>query len=258
MTLMMRAKAKERKRRKVAEQAWHEEQVWLEAKRAAREQAEAERIAQEAEEQRACEEEERHEAKCKHKAEAEKGNEAGIGAGSSEATGEIKRVVMDPGCTHCTRAKAVCEFLIDGNKKRDTEAGPKAATKVDRGKKWRPNEESPEPGPSKKKWVKSKSVEVLDVNEPEAGGSGARKAGMIANNLASLYDLHKTTVNNLGWITNALEVILNELYRYGMLVSLSASGSSELDSNELHEEAKWLEADAKGEEAEGEDKDMAE
>ncbi|KIN96779.1 hypothetical protein M404DRAFT_33002 [Pisolithus tinctorius Marx 270] len=216
----MRAKAKERKWCKAAKQAWWEEQAWLEAERVERERVEAKREEKEAEQ--------------KHKAKAEKGDEAG--AGSSEAAG-VEKVVMEPSCTHCTQAKTVCEFLMDGNKKqvtciwcnqskgkcqwpgdrKDTKTGPKATTKVDKGKKQKANEELPEPRPSKKKWAKSKSVEVLDIDKPKASGSGARKAGagyfsgleeklewlinttgMIANNLASLYNLHKTTVNNSG------------------------------------------------------------
>ncbi|KIO10109.1 hypothetical protein M404DRAFT_21803 [Pisolithus tinctorius Marx 270] len=90
---MMRAKAKERKWHKAAEQAWQEEQVWLEAERVERERIEAERLVCEAKEERA----------------------------------KIKK---------------------------DTEAGPKAASKVDKGKKQKANDEMPEPGPSQKKQVK--------------------------------------------------------------------------------------------------------
>ncbi|KIO03200.1 hypothetical protein M404DRAFT_27197 [Pisolithus tinctorius Marx 270] len=82
------------------EEAWHKEQAWLEAKRVVREKAEAERAEQEAEEKRAYEEErhkakEEREAKWKCKAKAGKGDEAG--ARSNEASGEVKKVVMDPG-----------------------------------------------------------------------------------------------------------------------------------------------------------------
>ncbi|KIO00228.1 hypothetical protein M404DRAFT_29624 [Pisolithus tinctorius Marx 270] len=294
----MRAKAKERKRRKAAEQAQREEQAWLEAERAAREQAKAERAAREraeakrtereAEEKKACEEEEKREAERKRKAATSKGDEAGA---SGEAGGEVKRVVMDPSCTRCARAQVVCEFVIDGNKKciacvwcnlskgkcrwpgdgKDAKAGPKI--KADKGKKQKANEETPEPRPSQKKQVKSKAVEVLEIDEPEAGGSGLREAGaerysglenklerlieatgLIANNLASLFELHETMVENSGRIADALES-----YGFGVAVSPSDSGSSELDSDELCEEAKWLKAHGENEEeeSEGEDENMA-
>ncbi|KIN97131.1 hypothetical protein M404DRAFT_32592 [Pisolithus tinctorius Marx 270] len=296
----MRVKAKERKRQKVAEQARREEQARLEAERVAREQAKAERaerekvkrVAQEAEEQRVHEDEEKcrakeeKEAEQKRKAETRKGSEAG---------GEVKRVVMDPGCTRCTRANTICEFLVDGNKKqvacircnqskgkcqwpgdgKDAEAGPKA--KADKGKKWKADEEMPEPGPSQKKWAKSKPIEVLEINEPKARGSRLREAsaerysglenklerlikavGLIANNLASLFELHETAVENSGWIADALKAMLNESYGFGMAVSPSDSGSSELDSEEMHEEAEWLKAHGEDEEeSEGEDESMA-
>ncbi|KIO00559.1 hypothetical protein M404DRAFT_29485 [Pisolithus tinctorius Marx 270] len=294
---VMRAKAKERKRRKAAEQAQREEQAWLEAERAAREQAKAERaerekverIAQEAEEQRVRENEEKR--KAEEEKEAERKCKAKTGK-SSEARGEVKRVVMDPGCTRCTRAEVVCEFLVDGNKKRvacvrcnlskgkcrwpgdgkDAEAGPKV--KADKGKKQKADEETPEPGPSQKKRAKSRVVKVLEINEPEAGGSGLREAGterysglenklerlieaagLITNNLASLFELHETAVENSGRIADVLES-----YGFGMAVSPSDSGSSELDSDELHEEAEWLKNHGKDEEeeTEGEDEAMAE
>ncbi|KIO01297.1 hypothetical protein M404DRAFT_28837 [Pisolithus tinctorius Marx 270] len=296
---VMRAKAKERKRRKAAEQARRVEQAWLEAERAAREQAEAERAAREraeaertereAEEKKVHEEEEKREAERKRKATTSKGDEAGA---SGEAGGEVKRVVMVPGCTRCAHAQVVCEFVVDGNKKRvacvrcnlskgkcrwpgdgkDTEAGPKI--KADKGKKRKADEETPEPGPSQKKRAKSKAVEVLEINEPEAGGSGLREAGterysglenklerlieaagLIANNLASLFELHETAVENSGRIADALES-----YGFGVAVSPSDSGSSELDSDELHEEAEWMKAHSKNEEeeSEGEDENMAE
>ncbi|KIO12075.1 hypothetical protein M404DRAFT_19907 [Pisolithus tinctorius Marx 270] len=279
----MRAKAKERKRRKAAEQARREEQAWLKAERAAREQAEAERAAREraeaeraereAEEKKAREEEEKREAEHKRKAGAGKGDEAGT---SGEAGGEVKRVVMDPGCTRCTRvqaSKGKCRWPGDG---KDAEAGPKA--KADKGKKRKANEETPEPGPSQKKRAKSKPIEVLEVDEPEAGGSGLREAGaerylglenklerlieatgLIANNLASLFELHKTAIENSGRIADALEAMLDESYGFGMAVSPSDSGSSELDSEEMREEAEWLKAHGEDEEeSEGEDESMAE
>ncbi|KIN97841.1 hypothetical protein M404DRAFT_31920 [Pisolithus tinctorius Marx 270] len=299
----MRAKAKERKRRKAAEQARREEQARLEAERAAREQAEAKRAAREraeaeraereAEEKKAREEEEKQEAERKRKAGAGKGDEAGT---SGEAGGEVKRVVMDPGCTRCTRVQAICEFLVDGNKKRvtcircnqskgkcrwpgdgkDAEAGPKA--KADKGKKRKADEETPEPGPSQKKRAKSKPIEVLEVDEPEARGSGLREAGaerysglenkleqlieaagLIANNLASLFELHETAIENSGRIADALEAMLDESYGFGMAVSPSDSGSSELNSEEMREEAEWLKAHGEDEEeSEGEDESMAE
>ncbi|KIO00007.1 hypothetical protein M404DRAFT_29836 [Pisolithus tinctorius Marx 270] len=304
----MRAKAKERKRRKAAEQARREEQARLEAERvererieaerAEREKAEAEKAAREAEERRAHEEEERWEAERKRRAEASKSDEAGAGGASGEPGGEVKRVVMDPSCTRCTRAQVVCEFLVDGNKKRvacmrcnqskgkcrwpgdgkDAEAGPKAATKADKGKKRKADEESPEPGPSQKKRAKSKPIEVLEIDEPEARGSGLREAGaerysglenklerlieaagLIANNLASLFELHETAVKNSGRIADALEAMLDESYGFSMAVSPSDSGSSELDSEEMREEAEWLKAHGEDEEeSEGEDESMAE
>ncbi|KIN92716.1 hypothetical protein M404DRAFT_36799 [Pisolithus tinctorius Marx 270] len=301
----MRAKAKERKRRKAAEQARREEQARLEAERVARERAEAERAEREraeteraereAEEKRVCEEEERREAERRRKAEAGKGSEAG--AGGSEAGGEVKKVVMDPGCTRYTRANTVCEFLVDGNKKRvacircnqskgkcrwprdgkDAEAGPKAV----KGKKRKVDEENTEAGPSNQKRARmsARPTEVLDLDEFEAGGSGMKEvgaarysglenklerlieaAGLIANNLASLFELHETAVENSGRIADALESILDESYGFGMTVSPSDSGSSELDSDELREEAEWLKAHGEDEEeeSEGEDESMAE
>ncbi|KIO00199.1 hypothetical protein M404DRAFT_29806 [Pisolithus tinctorius Marx 270] len=165
---VMKAKVKERKRQKVAEQARWEEQARLEAERVAREQAKAERIAWEAEEQRArkeeekCRAEEEKEAERKHKAKADKGDEAG---------GEVKKVVMDPG----------------------------------------------------------------------------------------LFELHETTVENSGCIANTLESLLDKSYSFSMAVSPSDSGSSELDSEELCEEAKWLRTHGEDEEeeTEGEDEAMA-
>ncbi|KAI6003524.1 hypothetical protein F5J12DRAFT_893768 [Pisolithus orientalis] len=133
-------------------------QVRLEAKRVEREKAKAEKAECEAKEERACKEERRcraeeeKEAERKCKVEAERGDETG--ASSSEASG-VKKVVMDPGCTCCTQAKTICEFLVDSNKKwvaciwcnqskgkcwwpgdgKGTKVGPKATTKVNKGKK---------------------------------------------------------------------------------------------------------------------------
>ncbi|KIO13142.1 hypothetical protein M404DRAFT_18633 [Pisolithus tinctorius Marx 270] len=240
---VMRAKVKERKRHKVAEQAWWEEQAWLEAKRVEREQAKAKRAAwerakakraeREAKEKKVHEEEERWEAKCKCK-----GDEASAGGASGEARGEVKRVVMDPGCTCCAWAKVVCKFLVDGNKKRvacmrcnqskgkcwwpgdgkDTKASPKAG-RADKGKKQKADEENAEAGPSTQKWARmsARLTEVLDLDEPEASRSRMKEAGMarylglenklkqlieatglIANNLASLFELHETAIKNSG------------------------------------------------------------
>ncbi|KIO10486.1 hypothetical protein M404DRAFT_21414 [Pisolithus tinctorius Marx 270] len=179
-----------------------EEQAQLEAERVVREQSEAERAerekakaekaVQEAEERR-VHEEERQEAEHKCKAKAGKSDEA---SASGEAGGEVKRVVMDPSCTHCTQAQVVCEFLMDGNKKwvacvccnqskgkcwwrrdgKDTKASPKATSKVDKGKKWKADDETPEPRPSQKKRVKSKLTKVLEIDKPNVSGSGVRKA----------------------------------------------------------------------------------
>ncbi|KIN97942.1 hypothetical protein M404DRAFT_31743 [Pisolithus tinctorius Marx 270] len=293
---VMKAKAKERKRQKAAEQAQHEEQVQLEAKRAAREKAEAKRAEREAEEKQACEDEERcraeeeREAKQRCKAKANEGDDAG---------GEVKKVVMDPGCTCCTQAKVVCEFLVDDNKRRvacmccnlskgkcqwpgdgkDAKAGPKAR-RIDEGKKQKADEETPEPGPSKKKLkAVDKPLEVLDVNEDEASrsrprGPGATAfsgledkleclinvTGLIVNNLAGLFEAHETVAENSGRIADALEAMLDESYSFGMAVSPSDSGSSELDSDELCKEANWLKAHSEDEEEEssGEDETMAE
>ncbi|KIO06742.1 hypothetical protein M404DRAFT_24433 [Pisolithus tinctorius Marx 270] len=265
---VMKAKAKERKRRKAAEQA---------------------QVAREAEEKRVHEEEERRraeeekEAERKRKAETGKSSEAG--ADGNETASEVKKVVMDPGCTRCAWAQTVCEFVVDSNKKRvacvrcnqskgkcrwpgdgkDTEAGPKAV----KGKKRKVDEENTEAGPSNQKRAKTSTrpTEILDLDESEAGGSRPREAGadkylgledklerlikatgLIANNLASLFELHETAS------------ILDESYGFGMVVSPSDSGSSELDSDKLREEADWLKnhGEDKGEEAEGEDEDMTE
>ncbi|KIO10080.1 hypothetical protein M404DRAFT_21729 [Pisolithus tinctorius Marx 270] len=286
----MRAKAKESKRRKAAEQARQEEQARLEAKRAAQERAE-----REAKEKKAREEEEKWEAEHKCKAGAGKGDEAGT---SGEAGSEVKRVVMDPGCTRCARAQVICKFVIDSNKKhvacvrcnqskgkcqwpgdgKDAEAGPKI--KADKGKKWKANEEMPEPGPSKKKTkAVDKSLEVLDIDEGETGGSRPREpgvaafsgledklerlidiAGLITNNLAGLFEAHEAVAKNSGRIANALEAMLDKSYSFRMAVSPSDLGSSELDSDELCEEGGWLKAHGEDgeEETKGVDEAMAE
>ncbi|KIN96729.1 hypothetical protein M404DRAFT_32968 [Pisolithus tinctorius Marx 270] len=232
------------------EEEW-EEQAWLEAKRVEREKAKAEKAAWEAEEERACKEEEKKD---------------------SEAGGEVKKVVMDPGCTHCTQAKAVCEFLVDGNKKqvaciwcnqskgkcwwpgdgKDTKASPKAR-RVDKGKKWKADKENTKAGPSKQKQAKTsvRLTEVLDLDEPKAGWEQAEGG--------HLFELHETVVENSGQITNALELLLDKSYGYGMLVTPPDLDSSEFNSDELHEEAKWLKAHSKDEEegTKGEDETMA-
>ncbi|KIO11700.1 hypothetical protein M404DRAFT_20319 [Pisolithus tinctorius Marx 270] len=190
---------------------------------------------------------------------------------------------MDPGCTRCAWAQTVCEFIVDGNKKRiacmrcnlskgkcrwpgdgkDTEASPKAV----KGKK-RKVKENAEARPSTQKWVKTSArpIKVLDLDETEASRSGVKEAstarysglegklkrlieamGLIANNLASLFELHKTVVKNSGCIADALEAIIDESFGFGVAVTPLDLGSSELDLDELHEE-----------EAEGEDNPMAE
>ncbi|KIO08939.1 hypothetical protein M404DRAFT_22759 [Pisolithus tinctorius Marx 270] len=236
---LMRAKAKERKRQKVAEQAWQEEQAQLEAERVAREQAKAKRaerekakakrIAWEAEEQRACEGVERHraeeekEAERKHRAEAGKGSEAG----------------------------GKCCWPRDG---KDAKASPKAI----KGKKRKVNEENAEARPSMQKQARMsmRATEVLDLDKPEASGSGVRKA---TNNLAGLFELQEAAVEHSGCIANALESLLDESYGFRMAVSPSDLGSSELDSDELCEEAKWLKThgEDREEETKGEDEAMA-
>ncbi|KIN99337.1 hypothetical protein M404DRAFT_30572 [Pisolithus tinctorius Marx 270] len=244
---VMRVKVKERKRQKVAEQAQQEEQAWLEAKRAEREKAEAERAAWEAEEERACEEE-KCKAEQKHKAEARKSSEA--------------------------RAGGKCHWPGDG---KVAEAGPKAI----KGKKRKVDKENAEAKPSNQKQAKTsmRLTEILDLNDPEAGRSRPREAsadrysgledklehlidaaGLIANNLASLFELHKITIENSGHITDALESILNESYGFRMAVSPLDSGSSKLNSGELHEEVEWLKTHGEDEEeeSEGEDESMAE
>ncbi|KIN99142.1 hypothetical protein M404DRAFT_30605 [Pisolithus tinctorius Marx 270] len=236
------------------------------AKRAAQERAEAERAEREAEEKKACEEEEKQEAEHKHKAGAGKGDEAST---SGEAGGEVKWVVMDPGCTCCAHTQVVCKCRWPGD------------GKDDKGKKRKANEETPEPGLSQKKQAKTsvRPIEVLDLNETEAGGSGVKEAGaarylglegklerlieavgLIANNLASLFELHETAVENSGQIADALESLLNESYGFRMAVSPSDLGSSELNSDELCEEAEWLKnhGEDEEEESEGEDESMAE
>ncbi|KIN95013.1 hypothetical protein M404DRAFT_34531 [Pisolithus tinctorius Marx 270] len=188
--------------------------------------------------------------------------------------------LTSPSCTHCTWAQVICEFLVDSNKKQvDAEASPKAG-RVNKGKKQKANEETPEPGPSKKKLTAiAKPLEVLDVNEDEAGGSRLRGpsataflgledklehlidvTGLIANNLVGLFEAHETMAENSGRIANVLEVMLNKSYSFGMAVSPSDSGSSELDSDKLCEEADWLKAHSEDKEEESgrEDETMAE
>ncbi|KIN96388.1 hypothetical protein M404DRAFT_33273 [Pisolithus tinctorius Marx 270] len=278
---VMKSKLKERKRQKRVER-----------ERAKAERAEAKKAVQEAKEKRVHKEEERQEAKCKCKAKAGKGDEASAGA-----RGEVKRVVMDPGCTCCSQARVVCKFLVDGNKKwvacmccnqskgkcqwprdgKDAKASPKAISKVDKGKKRKADDEMPEPGPSQKKWAKLKLTEVLEINEPEAGGSGARKViaggflgledklkqliditGLIANNLAGLFELQEAVVKYSGWIADTLEAIIDESYSFRVVITLLDSGLSKLDSDELCEEAEWLQAEGEEEEAKGEGEPMAE
>ncbi|KIN95085.1 hypothetical protein M404DRAFT_34474 [Pisolithus tinctorius Marx 270] len=247
----MMAKAKERMWCKAAEQAWQEEQAQLEAER-----VERERAAHEAKEERAHEEERRHRSKEEREAKA----------GSSEAAG-VKKVVMDPSCTCCTQAKTVFkgQALVacrwEGQK--DTEASPKI--KVNKGKKQKADDEMPEPGLSQKKQVKLKPIKVLEINEPKASGSRARKAmaggllgledklewliditGLIANNLVGLFELQEAVVKNSGCIADVLEAIINESYGF------------RLDLDELHEEVEWLQAKGEEEEAEGGDESMAE
>ncbi|KIN93912.1 hypothetical protein M404DRAFT_35607 [Pisolithus tinctorius Marx 270] len=149
-----------------------------------------------------------------------------------------ERERAEANCTHCAQAKVVCGFLVDGNKKdkEDAEVSPKASGKVDKGKKQKIDEENAKAGPSKKKWAKSKLIEVLDINKYKVAEGRLREAGMgglIANNLASLYELHKTMIMNSGQIADHLEAILNESYGFGMAVTPSDSGSSELDADEL-------------------------
>ncbi|KIO14024.1 hypothetical protein M404DRAFT_18279 [Pisolithus tinctorius Marx 270] len=250
-----------------------EEEAWLEAERAEREKAkaeraereraEAEKAAREAEEKRVCKEEERQEAK------AGKGSKA-------RARGEVIQVVMDPSCTHCSWAKVVCKFLMDGNKKwvaciccnlskgkcqwprdgKDAKASPKTVGKINKGKKRKADEEAPEARPSKKKQAKSKSVKVLDINEPEAGGNRVREA-VAGRFLGSEDKLEHLIDMHLGQITNVLTALLDESYGFSMAVSPSVSGSSELDLNELYEEAEWLKAHGKDEEEETKGEDEA-
>ncbi|KIO02904.1 hypothetical protein M404DRAFT_27519 [Pisolithus tinctorius Marx 270] len=273
---VMKAKSKERKRQKRAE----------------REKAEAERAVWEAEEKRAHKEEERWEAECKCKAKARKGSEAGgevkkvVMHPSCTCCAQAKVIcefLMDGNkkwvaCVCCNQLKGKCQWPRDG---KDAEAGPKAIGKVNKGKKWKVDEENAEAGSSNQKQVRMsmRPIEVLDLNEPKAGRSRVKEAsmarylgsedklkqlieaaGLIANNLASLFELHETTVKNSGHIADALELLLDESYSFGMVVSPSDLGSSELDSDELHEEADWLKNHSKDkeEEAEGEDEGMAE
>ncbi|KIN94334.1 hypothetical protein M404DRAFT_35152 [Pisolithus tinctorius Marx 270] len=285
---VMKAKLKERKRHK-----WAREQA--EAKRAERERAKAKRAEREAKERKVHEEEERWEAKHKHKAEAGKGDEASAGGASGEARGEVKKVVMDPSCTHCTQAQVICKFLVDSNKKqvacvqcnqskgkchwpgdgKDTKAIPKARG-VAKGQKRKADKENAKAGPSKQKQAKTnvRLTEVLDLDKPEASGSRLRETSvdrypgledkpkhlidavrLIANNLASLFKLHETAVKNSGWIANALESLLNESYGYGMSVTPPDLDSSEFDSDELCKEAEWLKTHGEDKEEESRGED---
>ncbi|KIN96851.1 hypothetical protein M404DRAFT_32908 [Pisolithus tinctorius Marx 270] len=239
---VMKAKSKERKRQKAAEQAQQEEQAWLEAERVVREKAKAKKAAQEAKEKRIY--------------------------------GNKKQVA----CVWCNLLKGKCQWPGDG---KDAEDSSKAEGKVDKGKKWKIDDEGIEARPSKQKQAKTSArpVEVLELNESKAGGSRSHKtsaehysgleekleclidmAGLIANNLASLFELHETTVKNLGHIADMLKSLLNKSYSFRMVVSPLDLGSSELDSDELHEEADWLKAHGKDEEEEssGDDETMAE
>ncbi|KIN99067.1 hypothetical protein M404DRAFT_30858 [Pisolithus tinctorius Marx 270] len=177
-------------------------------------------------------------------------------------------------CVHCNLSKGKCQWPRD---RKGTKASPKAIRRVDKGKKRKVDKENTEARPSTQKWVRTsvRPTEVLDLNKPKAGGSGLREAsvdrysgledklehlintvGLIANNLASLFELHETAIENLGCIADALESILDESYGFGVVVSPLDSGLSELDSDELCKEADWLRThgkDKEEEEAEGED-----
>ncbi|KIO03930.1 hypothetical protein M404DRAFT_26541 [Pisolithus tinctorius Marx 270] len=236
------------------------EQAWLEA----------ERIVWDAEEQRAREEEERcraeeeKEAKCKHKAEAGKSSEA---RASGNENGEVRKVVMDPSnkkhvtCVQCNLSKGKCCWPRDG---KDAKASPKAR-KADKGKKRKAEEENAKARPSNQKQVRTsvRLTKVLDLDELEAGGSRMKEASMARysglENKLDLFKLHETVVENSGCIADALKSLLNESYGYGMAVSPLDSGSSELDSDELHKEAEWLRTPGKDneEETKGEDEAMA-
>ncbi|KIO15008.1 hypothetical protein M404DRAFT_17858 [Pisolithus tinctorius Marx 270] len=180
-------------------------------------------------------------------------------------------------CVWCNQSKGKCQWPRD---RKDAKAGLKVTGKVNKGKKWKVNKENTEAGPSKQKWAKTsvRLVEILDLNEPKAGRSGLKEAsvarysalesklkqlieatGLIANNLASLFKLHETAVENLGLgqITNTLESKLDKSYGFRVAVTPSDLGSSKLNSDELHEEAEWLQAEGEEEEAEGEDENMA-
>ncbi|KIN99392.1 hypothetical protein M404DRAFT_30449 [Pisolithus tinctorius Marx 270] len=180
-------------------------------------------------------------------------------------------------CDTGLRSSGKCQWPRDG---KDAKASLKAEGKVDKGKKQKVDDEDVKARPSKQKWAKisARLIKVLDLDEPKASGSRSWEtiaecylgleekleclidvAGLIANNLASLFELHETVVENPGQIANTLKLLLNESYGYRMAVSPSDLGSSELNSNELHEEAKWLKAHGKDkeEETEGEDEAMA-
>ncbi|KAI6144185.1 hypothetical protein BKA82DRAFT_4358630 [Pisolithus tinctorius] len=213
--------------------------VWLEGKRAAREKAEAERAEWEAKEKR--------EAEQRHKAKADDGD---------EARGEVKKVVMDPGCTRCARMATRRGWPA-------CTATSQKAGRVDKGKKRKADEEMPEPGPSKKKLkAVDKPLEVLDIDEDEAGRS--RPRGPSATVFSGLEDKLKCLINIMGLITNNLDCCgerdLPTLRVFGMAMFPSDLGSSELDSDELCEEADWLKAhgEDKEEESSREDETMAE
>ncbi|KIO08022.1 hypothetical protein M404DRAFT_23272 [Pisolithus tinctorius Marx 270] len=167
-------------------------------------------------------------------------------------------------CVHCNLSKGKCWWLRDG---KDAEASPKAR-RADKGKKWKADEENTKARPSTQKQARTsvRLTKVLDLNKPEASRSRMKEAstarclglenkleqlieamGLIANNLASLFKLHETAL------------LLDESYGFGVVVSPSDLGSSELDSDELCKEANWLKNHSKDEEeAEGEDEDMVE
>ncbi|KAI5995780.1 hypothetical protein F5J12DRAFT_896409 [Pisolithus orientalis] len=154
--------------------------------------------------------------KHKHQAEAEKGDEAGAEAGSSEAGGEVGKVVMDPGCTCCAWAKAVCKFLMDGNKKWVA----CIQCNLSKGKCWWPGD--------------GKDVRYSGLEDKLK--HLIKAMGLITNNLASLFNVQENVVANSGWITNALETIIDKSYGYGLLATPSDLGLSELNANKLHEE----------------------
>ncbi|KIN98414.1 hypothetical protein M404DRAFT_31418 [Pisolithus tinctorius Marx 270] len=146
----------------------------------------------------------------------------------------------------CNLSKGKCHWPRD---RKDAEASPKAV----KGKKRKVNEDNTEARPCMQKWAKTsvRLTEVLDLDEFEASRT---------NDLAGLFELQEAMVEHSGHIADALESLLDESYGFGMVVSPSDSGSSELDSDELCEEADWLKNHSEDEEGEakGEDEDMAE